>query len=118
MYIYKDYQIINGTLYKVDLDDSRHLMWQFGGVPCIDADNVWERHKHEIDEIVIRTKKGRFFKINAFDFEQHKEVIDFGFGRQYYVKKDKWEFRDVQKDIKQEPIEVEKEEPKQEELNI
>lgn len=94
MNIYKDYQLVGDTLFRFDIDDSKHLLWSKGGIPCIDADNVWDKYKMLIKKIVMRTKKGRLFKIDTEKFDANKQEIDFGFGRQYYVEKSIWDFKD------------------------
>ena len=90
-YIFKDYFIVNDTLYKFGIDDKKHLLWKFGGVPTIDVENVWDKHKDQIRKIRFRTKRGYFFKIDAETFDKHKQKIDFGYGQQYYVDRDKWD---------------------------
>jgi len=96
-YIYKNYMLIGDVLYKIGIDDNKHLLWKFGGVPAIDADNVWDKYKMMIKKIVIKTKKGRSFRISADVFDKNKKEINLGFGRQYYVEKDLWDFKDFPK---------------------
>jgi len=95
MNLYKDYQLVGDTLFKFNVDDNKHLIWKFGGVPCIDASNVWDRYGKLISKIIIRTKKGRLFKIDRKTFDTNKQEIDFGFGKQYYVDKDLWEIKEA-----------------------
>ncbi len=95
--IYKDYYINEKKyVYKKDLKENKHLMWKYGGVPCIDADNVWDRYKDEIEGVEINTDKGRTFLISKEGFENNKQELNCGFGRQYYVEKDKWEITNKQ----------------------
>ena len=89
--IYKDYFLTSTkVLVKQGLKEKKHLMWQFGGVPCIDADNVWEKWKGEIDMVRFVTDENTIFEINKRDFDSKKKEIDYGFGRQYYVEAEGW----------------------------
>ena len=88
-YIYKDYQLNNGMLMKFRVHDSQHLLWREGGVPCLDADTI-DRYKDKIKEIYIRTDKGRRFKAKMSVFLANKQELNLGFGRQYFMAKDKW----------------------------
>lgn len=90
MIVYKDYHLENGVLTKLGVNDSKHLMWQFGGVPCIDAENVWDRFGEGIKKIIITTKKGRRFETTGENFTTNKKEINFGFGRQYYLEANLW----------------------------
>ena len=108
MQIYKDYQLIGDTLIKFDVDDQKHLLWKFGGVPCIDAENVWDKHKDKIKKITIRTKKGRLFKIDGNDFEAFKQVVDFGFGKQYYADLQMWDVKEPVSEMPITPASIEK----------
>lgn len=89
MNVFKDYQLIGRRLYKFGLKEKSHLMWKYGGTPAIDA-TVWENHKGDIEEITFKTDKGRTFKIDRQTFDQNKEEINFGFGRQFAVPKEFW----------------------------
>jgi hypothetical protein len=91
MNIYKDYHLNNGCLEKKNIKEKKHLMWKFGGVPCIDADNVWDKWQDKIDKIKIITDKGTIFETTKGNFNQHKQEVDFGFGRQYYIYKENWD---------------------------
>lgn len=90
MYLFRDYQLKGKTLLKIGIDDQKHLMWQWGGVPCIDV-GVWEDNKYKIDNIVITTKRGRRFEIKKKKFEKYKQPFNFGFGLQFIVPKKRWE---------------------------
>jgi hypothetical protein len=81
--------IENGKLTKHLLDESIHLLWKFGGVPCIDAE-MWDRHKDRLNEIVITTHKGNVFTISRDNFEKDKKDFDLGYSRQYYVELESW----------------------------
>lgn len=81
-FVWKDYQIIQDKLCKFNIDEKKHLLWQEGGVPCIDK-KVWERCKDKVKEIYIRTSKGKRFRIDAKEFDAAKKEINLGFGKQY-----------------------------------
>jgi hypothetical protein len=83
------YQVVLRKLCRYGLDESRHLLHQYGSVPCIDAE-TWEKHRGEIDEIYIRTQRGKVFRANAGVFERMKEEIEFGHGRQYFMPIEYW----------------------------
>ena len=89
-YIFKDYQLNNGVLMKFKVNDNKHLLWREGGVPCLDAPLI-DNYKDKINSIYIRTAKGRRFKAKMRDFWANKQEINFGFGRQYFMAKDKWD---------------------------
>lgn len=92
MKIFKDYQLIGSTLYKQTINESKHLLWQIGGVPCLDAD-LWDFYftkEKRIAKIRIMTNKNRIFKIGAELFDTNKKEINLGFGRQYMVDKFFW----------------------------
>jgi len=88
-YIYKDYQLVLGQLIKNKINERKHLLWQKGGVPCIDAD-MWDKIKGKVKGIRIMTDRGRLFKCQTFVFERHREEVNFGFDRQYVMSKDYW----------------------------
>ena len=88
-HLYKDYYLFGGTLVKIDIDDSKHLLWSKGGVPCIDA-GLWNENKDKITQIYFRTRKNRTFKIKKDVFDVNKKELDFGFGRQYWIEKELW----------------------------
>jgi hypothetical protein len=81
--------IEDGKFKKHLLNESIHLLWKFGGVPCIDAE-VWDRHKDRVNEIVITTHKGNIFTISRDNFEAKKKDFDLGYSRQYYVELEGW----------------------------
>lgn len=89
MFIKKDYQLNNGVLFKTGLVEAKHLMWSLGGVPCVDAD-LWDAFNDRTDRIEFHTNKQRTFSVDKETFEVNKKVLDKGFGRQYYIDKDKW----------------------------
>ncbi len=92
--VFKDYYLTkSGLLYKSDMDD-KHLMGKFGRVPCIDADNVWDRVKGKVNDLKFSTRKGKEFRTTRDVFEKHKEEFNFGFGRQYYIPREFWEIRE------------------------
>lgn len=83
-HLFKDYFLMGGVLVKVNMNDSKHLLWSKGGVPCIDA-NLWDSYKDKITKIYFKTRKGKIFKTTKETFEENKKFIDFGFGGQYYI---------------------------------
>jgi len=99
-FIWKDYQIIQDKLCKFNIDEKKHLLHQFGSVPCIDK-KVWEQYKNKVQEIYIRTSKGKRFKINAKVFEHARQEIDLGFGKQYIVHKELWDISDKKEEKKE-----------------
>ena len=93
MKLFKDYQIVQNKLCKFGIDEKKHLMWKYGGVPAIDK-IMWDKlmkSRHKIDEIYFRTKKSRRFLIDAKVFDNNKIEFDLGFGKQYYVEKELWD---------------------------
>ena len=113
-YIYRDYQLIDKVLIKENVDESKHLMWQFGGVPCIDAKYVWDKFKPYVRMIMIRTIKGRVFQVKADVFDKYKKVMNFGYGEQYYIDKAHWAIHDpVKRQRIEEKAKVEAEQHKQ-----
>ena len=113
-YIYRDYQLIDGVLIKENVDDSKHLMWQFGGIPCIDAKYVWDKFKPYVRMIMIKTIKGRVFQVKADVFDKNKKIMNFGYGDQYYIDKAHWAIHDpVKRQRYAQKTEVEEEKQKQ-----
>lgn len=98
-YIFRDYRLKDGILSKNNIDEAKHLMWKYGGVPMIDA-GLWDRYSDRIKKIVITTDKHRTFEISGEEFETGKEAEDYGFGRQYYINKNKWTITSLEEDIK------------------
>lgn len=91
-YIYKDYQKVGNILLKVKINEAKHLLWKFGGVPCIDKyvfDEYFATRK-EIAKIRVQTNKGRIFKIDACLFNKEKKLINLGFGEQYVCPLEHW----------------------------
>lgn len=85
----KDYFLENGVLIKSNMDDKKHLLWSKGGVPCIDA-TLWDRYKDQIMKIHFTTRSKRTFDVSKAVFDLNKQVLDFGFGRQYWIEKEFW----------------------------
>jgi hypothetical protein len=94
--IYRDYLIQGGDLVKLDVDEGRHLLGQVGRTPCIDAERVWDKFfpAQICGNIVVTTTKGRTFRISAYKFNRWKQVIDLGFGRQYWVPREHWDIEE------------------------
>lgn len=90
MHIFKDYQLIGDTLYKRGINESKHLLWKYGGVPAIDR-KLWDSWYNKILEIKVTTNKGRTFTIPGGLFDLNKELINLGYGDQYVVEKLYWE---------------------------
>jgi hypothetical protein len=88
-YIFKDYRLEEGILSKTNINESKHLLWREGGVPCLDS-NLWDTFNSKIQTIVIKTNKGRTFQVSADVFHQNKRNMNLGFGRQYYIPKNLW----------------------------
>jgi len=107
MHIFKDYQIVQRKLCKFNIDEAKHLLHQFGSIPCIDK-ALWDKlmtgdkRGRKIDWIYIRTKKSRRFQIAVELFDARKKEIDLGFGKQYYVDKEYW---DITAPTKKKPVE-------------
>jgi len=89
MVIFKDYNLEWGILSKQNVKERKHLMWRYGGIPMLDA-NLWDKYAPTIKKIKITTDKGRVFQISKESFEANKQEENYGYGRQYYVSKDKW----------------------------
>ena len=96
-------EVITNKLCKFGLVEKRHLLWQAGGVPCIDK-RMWEDCKTRVKEIYVRTDKGRRFKISSESFEKNKKEVDFGHGIQYVVDKDFWDIAGTRVVDKQESL--------------
>jgi hypothetical protein len=111
-YIYKDYRLIDGILLKQNVDDSKHLIWKFGGVPCIDSVFVWDKWSAQIRAIQISTKKGRMFRVTAEVFDNNKQEINFGFGKQYFIDKNFWTIVDPVKKQREQKAKIIEEEIK------
>jgi hypothetical protein len=96
MIIHKGNKVVanieNGKLTKHLLNESIHLLWKFGGVPCIDAE-MWDRHKDRVNEIVITTHKGNVFTISKQKFDAEKKDFDLGYSRQYYAELENWNIK-------------------------
>jgi hypothetical protein len=91
--VYKSYYLTEaGSLVK-NIKENKHLLWKEGGVPCIDADNVWDKYQDKIENISIATDKGRVFVVSKETFNNNKEVLGYGFGRQYFIPLAKWSVR-------------------------
>lgn len=76
---------------KNRLIESKHLMWQPGmeGIPCVDA-TIWGLYEPQITKIIFHTDKGRTFTITKELFNKHKQELNLGFGRQFWVPKHFW----------------------------
>lgn len=85
----KTFGIINAGIFRKKIIETKHLLWSKGGIPALDA-GKWDIYQNFVEEIEIKTDKGRVFKISKDDFEQHKEEINLGWGRQYVVSKEFW----------------------------
>lgn len=93
-FIYKDYELANGTLFKKGMKTS-HLLHTppYSNSPAIDADNVWDKYSKDVERIVFMVEEkqgGKVFSIDKETFELRKQVIDFGFGRQYAMPLEFW----------------------------
>lgn len=90
---FRDYQLIDGVLYKFALDEHRHLLHSHGSVPAIDA-KLWDEEKRNIRSIYFRTNRNRTFQVDKETFNENKVEIDLGYGRQYYIPKELWTIRE------------------------
>jgi len=77
-------------VFRKKIVESKHLMKNYGGVPCFDAD-THDRYSERITEINVLTDKHRIFKTSARVFNENKGEFDFGHGRQYFVGIKHWE---------------------------
>ena len=93
-------EIIGSRFCKFGLQESKHLLWKFGGVPCIDAE-AWDSNWESLREVYVLTNKRRF-KIPARVFHYKKQEIDLGWGKQYYCEKDLWNIANRRLDTKTE----------------
>ena len=89
MRVYKDYFWESGKLLKPRIDESKHLVWKFGGIPLIDG-RVWDDYGDRTDTIFIKTNKNRSFSIKGSQFEELKKEVNLGYGKQYMVPKEYW----------------------------
>lgn len=99
MKLFKDYNLIGNRLYKFNLDESKHLLHQKGSVPCIEK-KLWDTFSHEVREIAFRTNKGKTFRVDKGTFDKHKQEIDLGFGKQYWIERKLWDISDPQEEAK------------------
>ena len=72
-------------LFRQNMNESKHFMWQFGGVPMINA-NYYNQYKDKIDHIGFKTDKGKYV-VKKDLFEEYKQVYHNGDEDQYYVDK-------------------------------
>ena len=85
-----DYKVsVDRWLLKDNIDEKKHLMWKFGGVPCMNK-AIYDFLRPEFDYIGIKTNKGRKFVITADKFDEYKKEIEFK-EPQYYVEKALWQ---------------------------
>jgi hypothetical protein len=57
-HVFKDYFLTDdGFLYRTPLDESKHLMWQFKGVPLFNKEILM---KYKPKKLGVRTNKRRF----------------------------------------------------------
>lgn len=95
MIIYKDYKLKGGVLSKTKMK-SNHLLYKppYSGTPAIDAWNVWLPHRHDISLIKFTVKYDNgdkeTFQVDKATFEEHRDVIDLGFGTQYALSRSYW----------------------------
>lgn len=80
-------RIQDGVFVKDGVIEKKHLLHSYGDVPAIDK-IAYE--KLPVREIVIVTKKGRVFSSRRDNFEQNRIEIDYGYGKQYTMKKEHW----------------------------
>lgn len=88
--IYRDYKLSETGVLMKTLTERKHLMWRFGGCPCLDAHFVWDKYKNLIRKIEFKTDKGRTFEISKEDFDANKVRFNDGYGEQYRVDKKLW----------------------------
>ena len=89
--LYKDYFLKHDViLFKNNIDEKKHLMWKYGGVPCIDA-GLWDKHKGQVEDVVFHTNENRVFKASKDNFEKNRQEFTGAFGRQYYIPYENWE---------------------------
>ena len=99
-FIYRDYQLNGATLLKPNMR-SNHLLYKkpFHGAPAIDAENVWDVFKGQVEQIecVVHYQNGTTlrYSINGLTFDQHKQELNLGFGIQYAVPKKYWKIEDA-----------------------
>ena len=70
-------------LFRKDMIEKKHLMWQFGGTPCINA-KMYD--KYDTEYLGFKTDKRRF-TISRELFDEHKKVYMNGNEKQYYCDK-------------------------------
>jgi len=87
----------NGVLEKY-IKESPHLLWREGGVPCLDAE-MWDKYHPSINTILVYTEKERIFKVDAEKFDECRQELNLGYGRQYYIAKEHWEIINIKQKI-------------------
>ena len=80
---------IDNGIFTKRIKEGPHLLHNRGGVPSIDA-KVYNEHRDTIKEFRISTDAGRTFSISCASFEENKEEIDYGWGKQYVVDREYW----------------------------
>jgi hypothetical protein len=72
------------------IDGSRHLLRCPPGI-AFDA-TEYERLRGEFDRIEVKDREsGIIFRITASEFDARRELLDRGYGRQYYVRLEHWQ---------------------------
>ena len=87
---YKDKEIgfiAERTFFK-KIDDDKHLMKIFGNTPGI-QDTI-DDYLDEFDNIEIKTKKGKTFKVDKNKWLSKRFHKDLGHGRQYFMDIKHW----------------------------
>jgi len=86
-------KVVNNVFQKY-CQEGKHFLHRFGGVSVIDA-ALWDSVKNRVHTIQIFTDKGREFTVERNEFEAWKLILDYGYGRQYYIPLDKWRVRQI-----------------------
>ena len=74
----------DGLLWKREVEDN---IFKREGTPTVDAD-IFDKHEEELTAygVITENRKYLIYKANFKD----RTVIDYGYGRQYYFKRDNW----------------------------
>jgi len=82
--------VIDGRVLRRTIDGSRHLLRQ---PPAIAFDAAeYQRLRREFDRIAVKDREsGIIYRITASDFDAKRELLDRGYGLQYYVCLEHWQ---------------------------
>lgn len=78
-------------LCRIGLNESKHLLWSKGGVPCFNAEIL---DKETSEWIGVRTNKRRFV-VKRNVFEDNKQTWDNHGEKQYFINLNLWDIKEL-----------------------